>query len=184
MALIGTFAFGVLLSFVTQGRLVFGSHSLDRLVPFIGVESGGARRWLGVGELSFQPSEMMKLVVPMTVAWYLASRPMPPRLKYVLASVILMAAVSSGAHVVFPTPQGYRGDGVFDNFWKLIERWKISFIITVPTAISAKMQRPVNADISTVKTAFSGSAPLPVELEYFSGMAKLNGIWVEVTPAD
>jgi len=78
--------------------------------------------------------------------------------------VILMAAVCSGAHVVFPTPQGYRGDGVFDNFWKLIERWKISFIITVPTAISAKMQRPVNADISSVKTAFSGSAPLPLEL--------------------
>ncbi|WP_164658108.1 acyl-CoA synthetase [Tropicibacter sp. Alg240-R139] len=78
--------------------------------------------------------------------------------------VIVMAAVASGAHVVFPTPQGYRGDGVFDNFWKLIERWKVTFIITVPTAISAKMQRPVDADISTVKTAFSGSAPLPVEL--------------------
>ncbi|MEX0283512.1 MAG: acyl-CoA synthetase [Paracoccaceae bacterium] len=78
--------------------------------------------------------------------------------------VIVMAAVTSGAHVIFPTPQGYRGDGVFDNFWKLIERWKVSFIITVPTAIAAKMQRPVDADISTVKTAFSGSAPLPVEL--------------------
>ncbi len=78
--------------------------------------------------------------------------------------VIVMAAVTSGAHVVFPTPAGYRGDGVFDNFWKLIERWKVSFIITVPTAISAKMQRPVDADISSVKTAFSGSAPLPVEL--------------------
>ncbi|MCE8534849.1 acyl-CoA synthetase [Ruegeria pomeroyi] len=78
--------------------------------------------------------------------------------------VIVMAAVASGAHVVFPTPAGYRGDGVFDNFWKLIERWKVSFIITVPTAISAKMQRPVDADISSVKTAFSGSAPLPVEL--------------------
>lgn len=78
--------------------------------------------------------------------------------------VIVMAAIASGAHVVFPTPAGYRGDGVFDNFWKLIERWKVTFIITVPTAISAKMQRPVDADISTVKTAFSGSAPLPVEL--------------------
>ncbi|WP_373050478.1 AMP-binding protein, partial [Thalassovita aquimarina] len=51
--------------------------------------------------------------------------------------VILMAMIFSGAHVVFPTPAGYRGDGVFDNFWKLIERWKITFIITVPTAISA-----------------------------------------------
>jgi acyl-CoA synthetase (AMP-forming)/AMP-acid ligase II len=78
--------------------------------------------------------------------------------------VILMAAISSGAHVVFPTPQGYRGEGVFDNFWKLVERWKISFIITVPTAISALMQRPIDADVSSVKTAFSGSAPLPLEL--------------------
>lgn len=78
--------------------------------------------------------------------------------------VILMAMVSSGAHVVFPTPQGYRGDGVFDNFWKLIERWKVTFIIGVPTALSALMQRPVDADISSVKTAFSGSSPLPVEL--------------------
>lgn len=78
--------------------------------------------------------------------------------------VILMSAIASGAHVVFPTPAGYRGDGVFDNFWKLIERWQISFIITVPTAISALMQRPVDADISSIQKAFSGSAPLPVEL--------------------
>ncbi len=78
--------------------------------------------------------------------------------------VIWMAMVRSGAHVVFPTPQGYRGDGVFDNFWKLIERYKVTFMITVPTAISALMQRPVDADISSLKQAFSGSSPLPVEL--------------------
>lgn len=78
--------------------------------------------------------------------------------------VLLMAALTSGAHVVFPTPQGYRGEGVFDNFWKLCERWKTTFIITVPTAASALMQRPVDADLSTVKTAFSGSAPMPQEL--------------------
>jgi fatty-acyl-CoA synthase len=88
--------------------------------------------------------------------------------------VILMAALSSGAHVVFPTPQGYRGEGVFDNFWKLIERWNITFMITVPTAISALMQRPVDADISSIKTAFSGSAPLPVEL--FRRFEKATGV--------
>lgn len=90
--------------------------------------------------------------------------------------VILMASLASGAHVVFPTPQGYRGDGVFDNFWKLIERWQISFIITVPTALSALMQRPVDADISTVKTAFSGSAPLPLEL--FNRFEKATGVTI------
>ncbi|MCA0044135.1 acyl-CoA synthetase [Celeribacter litoreus] len=78
--------------------------------------------------------------------------------------VIVMSQLASGAHGVYPTPAGYRGDGVFDNFWKLCERWKISFIISVPTAISALMQRPVDADISSVKMAFSGSSPLPVEL--------------------
>ncbi len=88
--------------------------------------------------------------------------------------VILMSAIASGAHVVFPTPAGYRGDGVFDNFWKLCERWKITFIITVPTAISAMMQRPVDADLSTVKTAFSGSSPLPVEL--YKRFEKATGI--------
>jgi acyl-CoA synthetase (AMP-forming)/AMP-acid ligase II len=88
--------------------------------------------------------------------------------------VVLMGAISSGAHVVFPTPQGYRGDGVFDNFWKLIERWKISFIITVPTAMSALMQRPIDADVSSVKMAFSGSAPLPLEL--FKGFEAATGV--------
>jgi fatty-acyl-CoA synthase/long-chain acyl-CoA synthetase len=78
--------------------------------------------------------------------------------------VILMAMIKSGAHVVFPTPAGYRGEGVFDNFWKLVERWKISFIITVPTAASALMQRPVDADVSSVRHVFSGSAPMPMEL--------------------
>ncbi len=77
---------------------------------------------------------------------------------------VLMSCIASGAHMVMPTPAGYRGEGVFDNFWKLIERWQVTFLITVPTAISALMQRPVDADVSTLKTAISGSAPLPIEL--------------------
>lgn len=84
---------------------------------------------------------------------------------HVFAAVIIMGgAMSSGAHIVFPTPAGFRGDGVFDNFWKLCERHKITFLIGVPTAFAALMQRPVDADISSLKMAFSGSAPLPVEL--------------------
>ncbi|MFD1911336.1 acyl-CoA synthetase [Halodurantibacterium flavum] len=89
---------------------------------------------------------------------------------------ILMSLISSGAHGVFPTPAGYRGEGVFDNFWKLIERWKVTFVITVPTAISALMQRPVNADVSSLKYAFSGSAPLPVEL--YNRFEKATGVTI------
>ena len=51
-----------------------------------------------------------------------------------------------------------------DNFWKLIERHRVSFLITVPTAVSALMQRKVDADVSTLRLAISGSAPMPVEL--------------------
>lgn len=78
--------------------------------------------------------------------------------------VIYMAALQAGSHLVFLTPQGFRGEGVFDNFWKLCERWQISFLIVVPTAVAALMQRPVDADISSVKIAISGSAPMPMEL--------------------
>ena len=77
---------------------------------------------------------------------------------------ILMSMIASGAHVVFPTPAGYRGEGVFDNLWRLIDRWQVSYLVTVPTALSALLQRPVNARITSLRGAFSGSAPLPVEL--------------------
>ena len=50
--------------------IYFGVLLLMLLVPFIGVESGGARRWLGVGELSFQPSEMMKIALVLALARY------------------------------------------------------------------------------------------------------------------
>ncbi|MBD3662620.1 acyl-CoA synthetase [Sulfitobacter sp. TSTF-M16] len=104
----------------------------------------------------------------------------PLPLFHVMAcQVMVMGALASGAHVVFPTPQGYRGEGVFDNIWKLVERWKVTFVVSVPTALAATMQVPVNADISSVKTAFSGSAPLPLELfkrfEDKTGMTIVEG---------
>jgi rod shape determining protein RodA len=40
------------------------------LVPLIGVESGGAQRWLGFGEYSFQPSEIMKIALVLAIARY------------------------------------------------------------------------------------------------------------------
>jgi rod shape determining protein RodA len=40
------------------------------LVILIGVESGGAKRWLGYGEMSFQPTEMMKIALVLALARY------------------------------------------------------------------------------------------------------------------
>ncbi len=48
------------------------------LVLTTGEVGQGARRWLDLG-IRFQPSEVMKLAVPMMAAWYLHERPIPPR---------------------------------------------------------------------------------------------------------
>ena len=45
----------------------------------LGVIGKGAQRWLSLGPVRFQPSEMMKLAVPMMIAWYLAEQPLPPK---------------------------------------------------------------------------------------------------------
>jgi cell division protein FtsW len=44
-------------------------------VPGLGVEAGGAKRWLGVGPLTFQPSELMKVALVLYAAKVLAERP-------------------------------------------------------------------------------------------------------------
>jgi acyl-coenzyme A synthetase/AMP-(fatty) acid ligase len=89
---------------------------------------------------------------------------------------MLMTCVTSGAHIIFPTPQGYRGDGVFKNFWKLVERWKVTFFVMVPTAASALMQVEVNADVSSLRYALCGSAPLPKDL--FNKFEKATGLQI------
>ena len=104
----------------------------------------------------------------------------PLPLFHVFAAYPIWAGcMTSGTHMVLPTPQGYRGDGVFDNFWKLCEHWGTSFIVTVPTAAAALMQRPVDADISRLQLALCGSAPMPVELfrrfEEATGVSILEG---------
>ena len=47
-------------------------------VLFMGEVGKGAQRWLDLGFITFQPSEIMKLAVPMMLAWYLAEAPLPP----------------------------------------------------------------------------------------------------------
>ncbi|NDH03239.1 MAG: acyl-CoA synthetase, partial [Marivivens sp.] len=65
--------------------------------------------WLG-DRLLFKPEDVQICPLP---------------LFHVFATIVsLGASLGSGAHYVLPTPAGYRGDGVFDNFWKLIERHK------------------------------------------------------------
>jgi rod shape determining protein RodA len=70
---------------------VFGT-ALLLSVDLIGYIGKGAQRWLDLGFIRFQPSELMKLAVPMMCAWYLHERPLPPSLLslVVLAGMVLI----------------------------------------------------------------------------------------------
>src|SRR5690606_26821706 len=67
-----------------------GGLGLLMLVPFVGTIAKGAQRWLNFGGFQFQPSEVMKVAVPMAVAWFLAARILPPRLKHVVVALVII----------------------------------------------------------------------------------------------
>lgn len=61
------------------------------LVIYVGVEVKGAQRWLDLYFFRFQPSEFMKLVAPMALAWFLAEASLPPRILRLASSLVLLA---------------------------------------------------------------------------------------------
>lgn len=96
------FAFAFLLMFVLAQ---IPPHYIKHLAPWIygfallllfivlvtGEISKGAQRWLSLGLFRFQPSEFMKLAVPLMLAWYLSEHPLPPRRWVLLVSLVLIA---------------------------------------------------------------------------------------------
>jgi rod shape determining protein RodA len=50
----------------------------------------GAQRWLDLGLFRFQPSELVKVTVPMMIAWYLAEKPLPPNWRRILVAGLLI----------------------------------------------------------------------------------------------
>jgi rod shape determining protein RodA len=60
-------------------------------VILFGVGAKGAQRWLALPGFRFQPSELMKLVLPIVVAGYIARYTLPPNFKAIIVSLILIA---------------------------------------------------------------------------------------------
>ena len=92
--------FGVLLA-VAQVRvdtlqrwapiLYLGALLLLLLVPFFGVGAKGAQRWLSLGFIRFQPSEIMKIAMPLAVAAWVVRVGLPPRPSVTIAAIIIIA---------------------------------------------------------------------------------------------
>ena len=118
----------------TLKRLVFPLYCVGLLmlvgVLLFGVSSKGAQRWLDLGVTRFQPAELMKIAVPMMVAWYIGRNNLPPRAKHLvigftivmvptllikeqpdLGTSILIA--SSGVFVLFLSGLSWRLIGFF-----------------------------------------------------------------------
>ena len=71
-------------------------------VLLFGTTVKGSQRWLDLPGLpSFQPSELMKLAVPLAIAWYFHARPLPPRIRHVLAALVLCALPTA---LIVPQP--------------------------------------------------------------------------------
>lgn len=61
-------------------------------VLVLGVTGKGAQRWLAIPGLPrFQPSELMKLALPLLIAWYMSSKAIPPKLTTLAKAMLLIA---------------------------------------------------------------------------------------------
>jgi len=71
---------------------LYGAGVLMLLAVLVmGVGAKGAQRWLAIPGLPrFQPSEIMKVAVPMALAGYFADRYLPPRMKHVAAGLVFI----------------------------------------------------------------------------------------------
>lgn len=70
-----------------------------------------------------------------------------------------------GTGIVMGTPQGFRGEGVVENFWKILDHYQVNLFGAVPTLYKALLNVPIgDANLSHLELANCGAAPLPVEL--------------------
>jgi fatty-acyl-CoA synthase len=77
--------------------------------------------------------------------------------------------------VAWGTPAGYRGEGLIQNFWRMVAHYGVSFFSGVPTVYSALLNVGIGqSQIDSLKFAICGAAPMPVET--FRNFEKKTGV--------
>jgi cell division protein FtsW len=83
---------------VARRLALFGAcffFTMLALVPVIGNEANGARRWIGVGFMQFQPSEFLKPMFVVVVAWLLSLRSRDQSLPVMPLTFALLAVIAA-----------------------------------------------------------------------------------------
>jgi len=98
------------------------------LVLVAGDVGKGAQRWLNLYVIRFQPSEMMKLVTPMMIAWYLCEKPFPPKVRslFISLALVILPTVLIAKQPDLGTALLVAAAGFFVVFFGGI-RWRVLF---------------------------------------------------------
>jgi rod shape determining protein RodA len=110
--------------------LYAGSTALLVVVAILG-EGRGSVRWLDLGVMRFQPSELLKLTMPMMVAWYLHPRQLPPGWKDIVV-VGALIAIPAGLIAEQPdlgTAVLVTAAGAFAVFLSGMAWWRIGLLV-------------------------------------------------------
>ena len=109
------------------------------LVLLLGDISKGAQRWLNLGFMRFQPSEIMRIVVPAMVAWYLSNKELPPRFSKVILcfAIILVPTLLIAKQPDLGTALLIAGSGTFVVFlagvsWRIIAAMTLLICSALP----------------------------------------------------
>ncbi|WP_435212549.1 rod shape-determining protein RodA [Luminiphilus sp. nBUS_16] len=102
-------------------------------VPLFGVGAKGAQRWLSLGVIRFQPSELMKLAMPLMVASWFSRQGIPPRPRPLLGALLIIA-LPAGLIVIQPdlgTSLLVAASGLFVVFMAGVSWWYIAGAATL-----------------------------------------------------
>ncbi len=118
---------------------LFGiSFLLVAAVPLMGASGHGAQRWIDLQVVRFQPAELLKLTVPMAVAWYLYDRNLPMGFRDFVVVVLIVAAPT--ALIIMQPDLGtailVAVSGFFGMFLAGL-RWRIIFAVPLLLAVAA-----------------------------------------------
>lgn len=111
------------------------------LVDALGIEAKGAQRWLTLPLIGqFQPAELMKVALPMMLAWYFHDKTLPPRYRH-----LLVAGVIAFVPVVLVAAQPDLGTALLILFSGLMLlflaglSWRLIFLVVLAVAIIAPL---------------------------------------------